>query len=98
MFLDIHGDSGTYFLPSLPILLKPNRLNFDESARLERLKGTNLVHRALARVIQLLRLRASAQDDAIALVQPQSHLSVYTLLAFLDACFDELALRAERPL
>lgn len=73
----------------LPVFLEPDRLDFDESARLERLKGTNLIHRALAHVIQLLRLGAPAQDDAVALVQPQSHLSIHSLLAFLDAGFQK---------
>jgi hypothetical protein len=82
----------------LSILLEPDRLYLDESASLERLKRTNLIHLALACIVQLLSLRASAQDDAVALVQPQSHLSVDRLLALLDIGFEKFALGAESPL
>ena len=79
----------------LAIFLQSNRLDFDETASLGGFEASDLVHTRFALVVQLLRLRRPAHDDAVALVQPDPDLAIDAFLGLDDACFEELTFRRE---
>lgn len=70
-------------------------MNSDESSGSVRTESTNLIHRALTSIIQLLGLRASSKDNKASLVDAASNLPIDILLAGNDRLLQELAFRRE---
>jgi hypothetical protein len=60
-----------------------------------RLEATELVHRALLLVVELLRVGRTSLDDDVSLDEREPDYSIDGLLARLQAAHDELPLRAE---
>ena len=60
-----------------------------------RAESTNLIHRALTSIIQLLSLGASSKDNEASLIDPASDLSIDILLTGNDRLLQELTLRRE---
>jgi len=67
-------------------------LNGDEASGSLRAESTNLIHRALTSIIQLLGLRASSKHNEASLVNSASDLSVDILLTGNDRLLQELTL------
>lgn len=77
------------------VLLESNGLDGDEAGRVAGLKGADLVHGALAHVVQVGRVGAAAQDTDAALEGAAPHLARHTVLGGHDGALEVLALRRE---
>lgn len=76
-------------------LFDPNSLDRDEPSSILGLEASNLVHGALAHVIQLGGLAAAAKDLERSLIHPAANLTIDCLLAGNDRLLQELAFRGE---
>ena len=77
------------------VFLQPDRLHGNEARRVVLAEAANLVHGALALVVQMRRLGAAAQDEKTALVGTAAHLAVDFFLAGGDGLVQVFALGRE---
>ena len=75
--------------------LQSHRLNTNESCRIDWFESTELIHRALAHVVQFFRVPPSSKHREVALVDSTSDLTVDRLLRRLDGAGKKLSFGRE---
>jgi hypothetical protein len=87
-------DSKTLALCLLSLtILQSDSLHTDEAGCVAGGKIANLIHRALASIVQLLRLGRTAEGDERTLIDSASDLAINALLAGGNSVLEELTLR-----
>jgi hypothetical protein len=79
----------------LAIFLETDSLDADKAGGIDRFKSANLIHGALAGIIQLLRVAASTENIEASFIQSAANDSIDASLRGDDAGFEELALGRE---
>lgn len=89
------AEVGALLLLLQPVLLEPDALDGNEARGVHGAEVVEGVHRGLLLRVELLGLRAAAEDVGVALVQGEADLAVDAALREEQAVLDELALGRE---